>query len=78
MAVERICEVILRDEKTILPVSSMMHGEYGIENVVLSLPAVIGKHGLETKVPISLNEEEIRKLKESAELLSEITGNLEI
>ena len=33
MAVRRICEVIIRDEKSIIPVSSMMHGEYGIDNV---------------------------------------------
>lgn len=36
-AIRRICEVIIRDEKSILPVSSMMHGEYGIEDVVLSI-----------------------------------------
>jgi L-lactate dehydrogenase len=77
-AVERICEVILRDEKTILPVSSMLHGEYGIENVVLSLPAVVGKNGVETKVPISLNEEEIRNLTESAEILTKIIAELKL
>ena len=72
MAVKRICEVIIRDEKSILPVSSMMHGEYGIEDVVLSMPAVVGKNGLETTVPIDLNEEEQVKLRESAETLKKI------
>ena len=52
MAVKRICEVIIRDEKSILPISSMMHGEYGIDDVVLSMPAIVGKHGIENKVPI--------------------------
>lgn len=69
MAVKRICEGILGDEKCITPVSSMMHGEYGIEDVVLSIPAVIGKNGLETKVPVSLNEQEVSALQESAEVL---------
>lgn len=78
MAIERICEVILRDEKTILPVSSMMHGEYGIEDIVLSMPAIVGKNGLETKVPISLNQEEQKKLKKSADLLAGIIKELDL
>ena len=78
MAVKRICEVIIRDEKSILPVSSMMHGEYGIDDVVLSMPAIVGKGGLETKVPISLNEEEQEKLRESAQTLKSVLEGLEI
>ena len=76
MAVKRICEVIVRDEKTILPVSTMMHGEYGIEDVVLSMPCILGKDGIETKVPISLSEDEIRELQESAGVLKEITKEI--
>lgn len=72
MAVKRICEVIIRDEKSILPISSMMHGEYGIDDVVLSMPKVVGKNGVETTVPIDLNEEEQVKLRESAETLKRI------
>lgn len=72
MAVKRICEVIIRDEKSILPISSMMHGEYGIEDVVLSMPAVVGKHGIENKVPIALNEEEQEALRASADTLKRI------
>lgn len=72
MAVKRICEVIIRDEKSILPVSSMMHGEYGIDDVVLSMPAVVGKHGVEARVPIPLNEEEIERLRASADTLRDI------
>ena len=78
MAVKSICEVIVRDEKTILPVSTMMHGEYGIEDVVLSMPCILGKDGIETKVPISLSEEEIKELQESAKVLKEITKELNL
>ena len=77
MAVKRICEVIIRDEKSILPVSSMMHGMYGLNDVVLSMPAVVGKHGVETQVPIPLNEEERKKLKASADTLKEVIHGLD-
>jgi L-lactate dehydrogenase len=78
MAVKRICEAILRDEKSILPVSMMMEGTYGIRDVVLSMPAVVGKDGIETQVPIALDKNELKKLKESAEILKEIISGLEI
>ena len=57
MSVKRICECIMRDEKSILPISSMMHGEYGISDICLSMPTVVGREGVETRVPIQLNEQ---------------------
>ncbi len=72
MAVKRICEAIIRDEKSILPISSVMHGEYGIDGVSLSMPAIVGKEGFETHVPIQLNEEEITNLQKSAKILKAI------
>lgn len=78
MAVKRICEVIVRDEKSILPVSTAMHGEYGIDGVVLSMPCIVGKEGIETKVPFQLNEEETGKLQESAKVLKEIVDTLDL
>ncbi|MDO4168664.1 MAG: L-lactate dehydrogenase [Lachnospiraceae bacterium] len=78
MAVKRICEVIMRDEKAILPVSAMMHGEYGISDVVLSTPAIIGKNGVETKVAISLNEKEMAALRKSAKTLKDIIEGCDI
>lgn len=78
MSIKRICEAILRDERTILPVSSMLHGEYGISDVVLSLPAIIGKNGVENKVPISLSESECKHLMKSAETLKGVISELEL
>ena len=72
MSVKRICEAIVRDEKSILPVSSMQKGNYGIEGVALSMPAIVGKHGVETSVPIKLNEKEQEDLKKSAETLKAV------
>lgn len=78
MAVKRICECIVRDEKSILPVSTMMHGEQGIEGVVLSMPCVVGGDGIETQVPIKLDEDEAKRLKESADILKGIMAELDI
>lgn len=72
MAVKRICEAIVRDEKSILPVSSMMYGEYGIEDIVMSMPAIVGKDGAETKVPISLDAHERAMLEKSADTLRNV------
>ena len=78
MSVRRICEVIMRDEKSILPVSHMMHGQYGIDGVVLSMPAIVGANGVESDIPIELNGEEALKLKESADALKSILDGLEL
>lgn len=72
MAVKRICECIIRNERSILPVSSMMHGIYGLDDVVISMPAIVGKDGVEEVIPISLDEEEQEQLKKSAEVLKKI------
>lgn len=76
MAVRRICEAIIRDEESILPVSNLMHGEFGISDVALSMPAIVGADGVEEIVPISLDEEELGRLRESAETLKEILRNI--
>lgn len=78
MAVRRICESIVRDEKSILPVSAIMHGSYGIEGIALSMPAIVGVDGIQTHVPISLNESEIEALKRSAKTLKEIAAQLDL
>lgn len=72
MAVRRICEAIIGDEKSILPVSNMMHGEFGIDDISLSMPAIIGAKGVERLVPIPLDDEEQEKLSESADTLRKI------
>ena len=78
MSVKRICEAIVRNEKSILPVSHLIKGLYGIDDVVLSLPAIVGKEGLEDNLPLTLSGEEALKLKESAEALKKVLGGLRI
>ncbi|MGI6003056.1 MAG: L-lactate dehydrogenase [Lachnospiraceae bacterium] len=72
MSVRRICEAIVHDEKSILPVSVMMHGENGISDVCLSMPAIVGADGFEQHVPIPLSSEEMEELQKSAATLKEI------
>ena len=78
MAVKRICECIVRDEKSILPISSIQHGNYGMEGIALSMPAVVGMNGVEAHVPVSLDEEEMELLKHSADTLKEVIGSLDL
>lgn len=77
MVVKRICQAIVRDEKSIFPISHRMHGEYGIKDVVLSMPAIVGAYGMETPIPISLDKKEREKLHESAEILKKTASQLE-
>ena len=69
MAVRRICTAIMHDEKSVLPVSVPLKGDYGIEGVSLSVPAIVGRNGIECLVPVSLSEEERTKLVDSAAVL---------
>ena len=76
MSVKRICECIVRNERSILPVSAMMHGEYGIEDITLSMPAIVGIGGVacadaEKLVEcLKLHDEEHRKAIEKQCLLT--------
>ncbi len=72
MSVKRICEAIVHDEKSILPVSVLMEGEYGLNDVCLSMPAIVGADGFEQHVPIPLSKEEQEELTKSAKALREV------
>lgn len=74
--VGRICEAVLRDERTVLPVSTLTTGQYGIEGVYLSLPCVVGRGGVEKVIEISLDEEEKKGLLASASVLRKTLLNL--
>lgn len=69
MSVTRICKAIMKDEKCILPVSTALHGEYGIDGVALSVPAIVGREGVERLVPVTMSESERDELLASANVL---------
>ena len=73
MSVRRICEAIVRDEKAVLPVSSV-GGLFG--DIALSLPAVVGANGVETRVPLSLSDEEKAALENGVQTLRGVIKEL--
>jgi L-lactate dehydrogenase len=75
--VSRICEAILRDAHTVLPVSTAMEGEYGVEDVYLSTPCVVGRNGVERRIELPLDAEELEGLRASAAVLRETLDRLE-
>ena len=76
IAVKRICEAVIRDEKSVLPVSSLMKDVYGVEDVALSMPAIVGKNGIEDLIPVRLDVSEQRKLRESASVLKGVINDV--
>ena len=74
----RIAEAILRDQHTVLSVSSLVPGTYGIENVYLSLPAVVARQGVEEVLHLSLSEGETRALRASAAILRGFLDELDV
>ena len=76
--VTRILECIVRDEKSIMTVSVRVEGLGEADGAVLSMPAVIGSGGVEIKVPLRLNYEELRHLKQSADTMREIMAQIEL
>ena len=75
MSVKRICEAIVRDEKSILPVSSIQDTDE-ISGVALSMPAIVGKTGVEDLVPIELDAVEKAALKQSADTLKAVLNDV--
>jgi L-lactate dehydrogenase len=67
--VARICEAILSDQHTILPVSTLLTGQHGIDGVYLSIPCVVGRGGVERIVELPLDDAELAALRHSAEVL---------
>ncbi|MBR5223370.1 MAG: L-lactate dehydrogenase [Clostridia bacterium] len=78
MSVCHICKCLLSGIDTTMTVSTMLHGEYGINDVCLSLLNVVGNKGAHSKVLLPLNEEEIKALHHSADCLKEIINSIEI
>ncbi len=77
MAVTRICSSIVKNEHSVLPVSVALHGEYGIKDVHLSIPAVIGTRGVENILTIKLSDEELSMLRKSGESLRTVIREIE-
>lgn len=74
----RLCGFLLSASESITTVSSMMHGEYGIEDVCLSTLALVGPNGIQGKLEMKLTDEEVEKLKASADALKAVIAQIEL
>ena len=76
-----VCQLvglILAASDSLATVSSMLHGEYGIEDVCLSTLTLVGPNGIQGKVQMRMNNEEVALLKKSAEALKEVIAQIEL
>ena len=78
IAVCQLCKNILAGIDTSMPVSTMMNGEYGIDDVCLSVLNVVGRDGAGSKVLVPLTDEETAALHASADCLKGVISNLKI
>ena len=77
-AVSGLVQAIACDQKKIFPCSTLLSGEYGLDDLCIGVPVVLGKDGIEKIVEIELNDAEKTKLKESAEGVKKTNGLLEL
>ena len=75
-AIVRICEAIVRDERAVLPVSTLLSGQYGLSDLCLSLPCILGSTGVEQILCPALTADEVRDLEASAAILRTAFGSL--
>ena len=78
VSVCHIIKCLLSRIDTTMTISTMMHGEYGIDDVCLSTLNLVGHDGIRSKVHVNLNDEEIAKLRHSADTLKEVIRSLNI
>ncbi|MCW6700928.1 L-lactate dehydrogenase [Anaerococcus sp. NML200537] len=64
-----IIDAIVNDKKSTILVASLLEGQYGIDDIYLSTPCVIGRKGVEKVLEVELNDEEIKRIKHSEEVL---------
>lgn len=76
VSVCHICKCLLSGMDTTMTISTMMHGEYGIDNVCLSTLALVGSNGIQSKVLLPMNDAEVELLRKSAGCLREIIDNI--
>jgi L-lactate dehydrogenase len=78
MALVKIVEAILRDENSVLPVSSLVNDYYGVNDVCLSLPSVVNKEGVAKTMHLELSPQELELFKHSAGYLKDVISKIEL
>ncbi len=78
MAVTKIVLAIIRDEHSVLPVSGYINGHYGLDDVCIGVPSIVGSGGIEKVLDIPLDKEEKENLLKSVETLKGVIAELDI
>lgn len=76
-AAAQMAEAIVRDQKRIFPVCALLKGEYGIKDIYLGTPVVLGKNGIEKIIELKLNKDELALLKTSADAVKSVMDVLD-
>lgn len=76
LAATRIVGAVMGDENSVLTVSSVLDGNYGIKDVALSLPCIVNRNGIDRYLNIRMNDGELALLGESAEKLKAVLGEV--
>tara|TARA_Y100000590_G_scaffold447044_1_gene581652 strand:+ start:1169 stop:2101 length:933 start_codon:yes stop_codon:yes gene_type:complete len=71
-SIVQMVEAILLDKKEILPCTSYLQGQYGINDLYVGVPVKLGAHGVEEIVELDLNDDELTALRKSAEAVQEL------
>ncbi len=74
----KLCSLLVSASESIATVSTMMHGEYGIEDVCLSTLTQVGPNGVQGKVPMRMTNAEIEQLQKSAQALKDIIAQIDL
>lgn len=74
----KLCSILLASSDSVATVSSMMHGEYGIDDVCISVLTLVGPNGVKGKLEVKLTDEEVAKLKKSADTLKNVIAQIDL
>ncbi|MCA6072038.1 MAG: L-lactate dehydrogenase [Endomicrobium sp.] len=72
LALTKISKAILKDQNSVLPVSSLLENYYGISDLYLSVPAIVHKHGIRQVMKVAFAEDELKALQNSAAKIKEV------
>ncbi|HMQ81212.1 MAG TPA: malate dehydrogenase [Ignavibacteria bacterium] len=76
-AAAQMVEAIIRDQKRVFPVCALLNGEYGLKNIYMGVPVILGKGGIERIIELKLNDDEMKLVNESAKAVKEVMDVLD-
>jgi len=76
-AAAQMVEAIVRDQKRVFPVCAWLQGEYGLKNIYMGVPVILGKNGIEKIIELKLNDEETKLMNDSVVAIKEVMDVLD-